>query len=65
VWQFVAIWRGKYRWERSYRKLKRSLEEGHTWKLIQNILTITDVFVNLKRVNVYEHMVKKASCKRF
>ena len=44
---------GKER-ENSYQKLKRSPEERHTQKqyeLIQNILTITDVFLNQKRVN--------------
>ena len=41
--------------------------EAHTniCKLIQNILTITDVFLNQKRVNVCEHMVKIASCEIF
>ena len=27
----------------------------NTWKLIRNILTVTDVFLNHKRVNVWEH----------
>ena len=30
----------------------------NTQKLILNIFTITDVFLNQNRVNVYEHMVK-------
>ena len=34
---------GKER-ENSYRKMKISPEESHTWKLIRNILTIIDVF---------------------
>ena len=51
---------GKER-ENSYRKLKRSLEERYTQthrKLIGNILMITDVFLNQKRVNVCEYTVK-------
>ena len=41
---------GKKR-ENSYQMLKRSLEERHTER-IQNILTITDVFLNQNKVNV-------------
>jgi hypothetical protein len=37
-------------------------EHTNTWKLIQDILMITDVFLNQKRVNVCEHMVKMVSC---
>ena len=33
-------------------------EHTNTWKLIQDILMITDVFLNQKRVNVCEHRVK-------
>ena len=33
----------------------------NTRKLIRNISTVTDVFLNQKRVNVCEHMVKMAS----
>ena len=58
---------GKER-ENSYQKLKRSPEERHTQKqyeLIQNILTITDVFLNQERVNVCGHTVKMASLENF
>ena len=34
-------------------------------KLIQNILMVTDVFLNQKRVNVCEHMEKMASLDSF
>jgi hypothetical protein len=37
----------------------------NTWKLIRNILTITDIFLNQVRVNVCEQMVKMASCENF
>ena len=53
--------KGKER-ENSYWKLKRSLEERHTQKLIQNILTVTDIFLNQKRVNVCEDTAKIAWC---
>ena len=45
--------------ENSYRKLKRSPEERHT-QIHRNILMITDVFLNKKRVNVCEYMVKES-----
>ena len=32
----------------------------NTWKLDWNILTITDVFLDQKRVNICEHAVKMA-----
>ena len=45
--------------------MKRSLKERHThtntWELIWNILTIADVFLNQKRVNVCQHTVKMAA----
>ena len=34
----------------------------NTWKLNWNVSTITDVFLDQKRVNVCEHTVKTASC---
>ena len=37
----------------------------NTQKLILFILTIIDVFLNQKRVNLYEHMVKLAPCESF
>ena len=45
--------------------MKKSPDERHTWKINQNVSTITDVFVNWKRVNVCEHTVKMASCESF
>ena len=41
--------------------------KAHTnkWKLIQNILTVTDVFFNQKRVNICEHTEKMASVESF
>jgi hypothetical protein len=54
--------------EASYRKMKRSLEERHTQShrnLLCYILMITDVFLNQKRVNVCEHMVKMAPRESF
>jgi hypothetical protein len=40
--------------------MKRSPDERHTSteKLNINVLTITDVFLDQKRVNACEHMVK-------
>ena len=37
--------------------------KAHTnsWKLIRNILTVTDVFLNQNIVNVCEHTIKMAS----
>ena len=35
--------------------------KAHTQKLIWNILTITDVFLNQKRIKVCEHMIKMVS----
>ena len=44
-------------------KMKRSVDERHkqthTWKLSWNALTIADVFLDQKRVNVCEHKVKR------
>ena len=37
---------------------------ANTSKLISIISTVTDVFLNQKRVNVCEHMVKMASIER-
>ena len=47
--------------------MKRSLEERHmqTHGNNQNILTVTDVFLNQKRVNVCEHTTKMASLESF
>ena len=52
---------GKER-ETSYRKMKRSPEERHTntLKLISDISTITDVFLDQKRVNVCEDTIRTA-----
>ena len=47
--------------EDSYRKLKKSPEERHTQKLEWYVLTITDAFLNQKRVNVCEHAVMTCS----
>ena len=38
---------------------------GNTRKLIQNVSTITVVFLNQKRVKVYEYTVKMASQESF
>ena len=42
--------------------MKRSPDEGHiqknTKKINEDILTVTKVLVNQKKVDVYEHMVK-------
>jgi hypothetical protein len=43
----------------------RGKAHSNTRKLIQNILTITDAFLNQKRVNVYDHMIKMASQESF
>ena len=37
----------------------------HTWKLNQNILTGTAVFLNQKRENVCEHMTKDSITREF
>ena len=44
--------KGKER-ENSYQKLKKTIGKAHanTWKLNQNISTVTAVFLNQKRVN--------------
>ena len=42
-------------------EISRGKAHTNTWKLIRNILTITDAFLDQKRVNVCEHMVKMAS----
>ena len=41
----------------SYQKMKRSLEKGTHMKFNWNILTVTDVFFDQKRVCVCEHTV--------
>ena len=38
--------------------MKRSPNERHTWKLKLYVSTITDVFLNQKRINVCEHTAK-------
>ena len=45
----------------SLHKMKISLDERHTWKLYWYVSTITDVFLNLKKINVCEHTVKMVS----
>ena len=63
----IEVWRtqkvGKER-ENSYRKNEKiSRWKAHTYPLRKvnwNFFTITDVFLNQKRVNVYEHKVKTA-----
>ena len=44
-----------------------SIGKAHTntRKLNRNILTVTAVFLNQKRVNVYEHMTKMVSLESF
>ena len=72
------MWKGKYRsidntkYGKGKGKLLQRNEEfsggkahTNTWKLIRNILTVTNVFLNQKRVNVCEHMVKMASIRSF
>ena len=39
--------------------------DTNTWKLIQKILTITDAFLNQKRMNVCEHTTQMASLVSF
>ena len=39
-------------------EISRGKVHTNTQKLIQNILTVTDVFLNQKRVNVCEHMAR-------
>ena len=46
-------------------EISRGKAHTNTKKLIQNILMVTDVFFNQKRVNVYEHMAKMASLECF
>ena len=56
---------GKERRGNSYRtneKISRQKAHTNTQKLNLNILVITDVFLNQKRVNVCEHMVKTVPC---
>ena len=61
------MWVGKGK-EKLFLKIEvitRGNTHTNTWEPIQNILTITDVFLNQKRVNVYEHTVKMASHESF
>ena len=46
-------------------EISRGKAHTNALKFIQNILTITDVFLNQKRVNICEHMVKIASREGF
>ena len=52
----------------SYRKneeISRWKAYTNTWKFNWNILTITDVFLNQKRVNVCDHMIKMGKRESF
>ena len=40
-------------------EISRQKAHTNTWKLNWNISTITDIFLDQKRVNVYKHTVKK------
>ena len=46
-------------------EITRGKAHVNTWKLNRNILTVTDIFLNEKRVNVCEHMTKIASLQSF
>ena len=46
-------------------ELSRGKSHTKTWKLIRNIVAITDVLLNQKRVDVCKHMVKITSCEDF
>ena len=46
-------------------EISRQKAHTNTWKLNWNVLTIPNVFLNQKRVNVCEHMVKKAPHESF
>ena len=46
-------------------EISRGKAHTNTWKLIQNILTVTDIFLNLKRVIVCEHMTRMPSLEFF
>ena len=74
----MPMWKGKVPKYRQHKNRKRKgkllpkneeITRGkahtNTWKLILYILTITDVFLNQKRVNVCEHRVKMVPCEIF
>ena len=43
-------------------EISKGKEHANTQKLNQNNLTVTDVFLNQKRVNVCEHVMPSLSC---
>ena len=47
------------------KRMKRSLEERHTRKLDWNVSMSTNFFLDQKRVNVCENMVKTTLCEGF
>ena len=58
---FTKYGKGKEKLLPKIEEISRGKAHTNTCKLIQNILMITDVFFNQKRVNVCDHMVKIAS----
>ena len=66
------MWKGKYlstdntKYRKRMGKFLPKIEEiSYTWKLNQNISTVTDIFLNQKRVNVCEPMAKMTSLESF
>ena len=49
------IWERKRKTITEIEEISRRKAHTNTQKLIQNILTVTDVFLNQERVHVYKH----------
>ena len=58
---FNKIGKGKEKLLLKTEEISGGKAHTNTWALIQNILTIIDVFLDQKSVNKCEHMVKRAS----
>ena len=46
-------------------EISKGKAHANTWKLNQNILTVTDVFLSQKRMNVCEHTTKIESLESY
>ena len=63
----TEVWTTQEKEETLTKNMKRSPDERHTQTQthVGLVVTNTDAFTDLKRVNACERMVKTASCERF
>ena len=54
----TKVWITQKRGNSKNEEVSRWKAQIHTWKLNWYVLTLTEVFLNQKRINVYEHTVK-------